>query len=337
MLYWKGCLLFLFLVSAIPTEAQKIPLFKDPVVDTVYIDLLPGKWSLRAYATTPYQIFSIKNKENEQQIKYVPNNLLGVGLGFSYRFLVVDLGLNLKTKISEATSRFDLQVSMMLQKHLVDLYFQTYSGFELTKTPSFESKFREDIRSSALGVNYYYNFNGKKLSLRSAFSGDQLQQKSTGTFALGGYFSWYRLTADSSIIESASQSFFNEYAKLTENKMTGLGISGGYAYSFVFPKNFFLYASAMPGIGLNFGQQKAQESYKPPLGPVGKIGLRASFGYAGPRMYLICSFISDYFFTDLGHQNQYRYNPGKIKLVFGYRLQSKVEFLEKVNEQFHVD
>jgi uncharacterized protein DUF4421 len=332
--------MFVFCLSIIAVNSvysQKIPLFKDPLVDSTYVDLLPGKWSLRAYSSAPYQVFSIRNKENDQQIKYRPNNILGIGLGFSYRFLVVDLGLNLKTKLSDATSRIDLQMSLLMQKHLLDLYLQTYSGFEIAQAPTDQGEFREDIRSSALGINYHYNFNGKKLSFRSAFSGDQLQRRSTGTLTLGGYFSHYRLKADSSIIAPSSQIYFNEYTNITTSNHTGLGISSGFAYSFVFPMNFFLFTGASPGIGLNFGKVEADQSYTPPLGPELKLNVKTSFGYAGPRIYVICSFTSDYYFINLGHQNRFRYNPAKIKLVFGYRLQSKVKFLEKVNDNFKAD
>lgn len=336
--FWEICftsIAFMFFASSI--KAQKIPIFRDPVVDSTYINLLPGKWSLRTFASSPYQAFSIRNKEN-QTVKYIPNNLLGVGLGFSYRFIVLDLGINIKSKDTNATSRLDLQMSILLQKHHMDFYFQTYKGFDLVKSPFGEEQFRDDIRSSALGINYYHNFNGKKLSLRSAFAGDQLQRKSSGTFALGGYFSFYKLHADSSIININNQPFFNEYSNIEENELFEWGVSGGYAYNIIFPKNLFFYSSVMPGVGINFGSiESSGQTYEPPIRPVVKVGLRASVGYAGKRAYGILSFISDYFLIDLGHENHYRYNPGKFKLVFGYRLQSKVKFLEKVNDQFHVD
>ena len=319
------------------TEEEDEPLIKHiPLVDnqappdSAYVTVLPNLWSIRILALAKNQGNSIRNSQSGETVKYRPTNRLSLGLGFTYKFLLVDLGINLKLDKQNATERFDFHGLIITRKYLIDLFLQVYQGYELAKAQGFENPFRDDLAISNLGVNFMRTFGGARLSIKSAFIGSEIQKKAIGAFIAGGFFSNFHLRADSSIIPPARVSDFNDYANLDQIDILNFGVSGGYAYSLVFPKNWFFFLAALPGIGLNFGDLHAEKWYKPPVGPFIKIHARAALGRSSIKNYQIVSFSSDYFFIDFGHGNFYLYNFGKLKFVYGFRLENKKSPLKKV-------
>ena len=160
--------------------------------------------------------------------------------------------------------------------------------------------------------------------------GTEIQKKSSGAFSVGGFFSTYHLKADSSIIPSQRSSEFNSYAEIKQIDLANFGIGAGYVVNLILPGKLFLYAAALPGIGVNIGDVKAEEWYKPPIGPLFKAHFRISVGRTTHKSYQILSYTGDFFFSDLGHDNVFRYNIGKLKFVYGFRLANKKSPLRKV-------
>lgn len=301
----------------------------DFEMDSSYVDL-DRRWSLRAYSLVKFQTIFLKNKSNNQSIRYFPGNPFGVGLGFAYRYLVIDLGINLRLDKDTEASHVDFQGSLFLRTEAFDFFVQRYRGFRGVNFSFKDEKFRDDIKTFALGFDYFHTFNGRRLSIASALQGTSIQKKSTGSFVLGGYFSLYRLASDSSIVPPSEQPNFNDRAQIHETRFTNFGIQAGYAYSLVFPRNYFFFASILPGLGFNFGAIEAGEDYRPRRAPAGKLNLRLAMGRAARQYYTIISFDMDNFLMNIGHQNRYRYSLGKIKLVVGYRMNSQLKALQRL-------
>jgi len=313
------------------TLINRVPLVgRAPPPDSAYIEVLPNLWSLRVSATVKNQGNSIRSRESGGTVRYRPNNILSLGLGFSYKFLVIDLGINLKLNKQDATERFDFQGSIIGRKYLIDAFIQVYEGYKLANVTDAEQPFRDDLKVTNFGVNIMRTFGGSRLSIRSAFIGSEIQKRATGAFIAGGFFSNFHLRADSSIIPPERVADFNEYANLVQIDLLNFGVGGGYAYSLVLPKNWFLFLAVLPGIGLNFGDLHAEKWYNPPVGPFIKIHARAALGRSSIKNYQIISFSSDFFFMDFGHENFYRYNFGKIKFIYGFRLENRKSPLRKV-------
>lgn len=318
-------------------DRQEDPLIKNiPLIDhqrppdSAYVEVLPNLWSIRILAMAKNQGNGIRNTQSGEIVRYRPTNRVSLGIGLTYKFLLIDMGANLRFNKKNATDKFDFQGSIITQKYLIDAVLQIYQGYELIKAQGIENSFRGDLKTSNLGINFIRTFGGSKLSIKSAFIGNEIQKKATGAFIVGGFFSTFHLKADSSIIPPERAPDFNDYAKLDQVGIVNFGAGAGYAYNIIFPKNFFLFLAGLPGIGLNFGDIHAEKWYQPPIGPFAKVQIKAALGHSSIKNYQIISFNSDFFIMDFGHQNLYRYNFGKIKFAYGFRMENKKSPLRKV-------
>lgn len=319
-------LAFLLLLST-ESQSQIIASSLKPEVDTTYVDLKYNKWSLRLLGTYKHQNLFFSNVQGEK-IKYVPNDRTSLGLGFSYKFLIIDLGIRLLLNRDEFTSRFDLQGEVALREHLIDLFVQRYQGFDKISS-SGQDTFLPDMRSWVVGLNYLYNFNHDELTIRSVITGNRLQKKAAGTFLLGGFFSVQDLDSDT-VLVTAADGNFNEYAEMRGSVLNNFGVLGGYAFITPIGKRFFLFGGLMPGVGLNFGKIQGNRSYDLKVNPMAKVNTRAAFGYIDSRWYGGVHYTSDYFIINLQHDNLFRYNIGKFKVVLGYKFNAKNSIIEDV-------
>ena len=251
--------------------------------DSLYYNTYPDTWSLRTYGIIKAQGMQLVNK-NGDRLRYLPDNIFGLGLGVSYKFLMLDLGVTLggPNTISE---RFDFQGSLFMGKNMFDIYLQLYRGFHVVHpenvVPASQEK-RQDIRTVATGINYMYSFKGDKLSARSVFIGDYQQKRSIGSFMVGGFTSFYLMKADSSIVPAGDTRFGDE-AQITNLNLNSTGIAAGYMHIWVLKNGLAIFASVAPGIGLNGGDAKSEEWYSPPYAPVYKIKGNLGINYSMPK------------------------------------------------------
>lgn len=333
---FRLALVFLLFILGESLSAQKIPILSDPKVDSNYIDLLSSQWSLRWIGAFRGFNYRLRDRDNARSLRYKPNNRIGVGMGVSYRAFIFDFGVTLKVEEQKfSTDRFNMQGTLALNQHFIDFNVQTLSGLDLDEPSEELIAFREDMKVSNVGINYFYHSNRRRLSLRSAFVGDRIQKRSAGAITLGGYFNWYRMEADSSVVPSPFRGNFKPESLLTRYESTSFGLSIGAAYTWVLPNKFFLFASPNPGIGINIGTLYTEQGqYDAPVGPNLKLLIKTAFGYAGDRWYASLSFTNDFYFFNIDNNNRYRYDPGRLKLAIGYRLRSKLKILEKADELF---
>jgi Domain of unknown function (DUF4421) len=316
----------ILLGSSQKIKAQKIHI-PEPEVDTSYIKLHYGEWSLRAFGALRYHNLTLKNDQNGK-VRYTPDNPLSIGFGFAYRFIVLDLGLRLNN--DKELTKLDFQSQLLIKNNLIEVVFQSYQGFQ-KKINGSSRGFRKDLKSTIFTLNHFYNINPRKLTLSSALAGNKVQRKSAGTLLLGSYLSYNKVTADSILFSGGD---FNDFGKISNYKMLNLGAYFGYAYTLVLPKKMFLFGFVSPGIGLNFAKIDALETYTPPVFPAGKLHFRVAVGRYSNRTYVILGLTTNLSLINLGHGNRYRQNAGNIKLVFGYRFNSKNKITETIDKTF---
>jgi len=198
---------------------------------------------------------------------------------------------------------------------------QDYKGFNINSSELDREIFREDIRSSAIILTYLHVFNSRRVSVGSVFSGSHTQKKNVGSFLLGGFFSFYKMKADSSIVPTEKQFLLNELSDINGTKNIGGGIMGGYACIFIFKHKLFLFMNFLPGIGLiKKDVSTVAGSYQPSNPWLYRLNLSLSFGYNGPKIFLIITGGNDISVTSLDFGNWGALNVGKAKLVFGYKF-----------------
>ncbi len=311
------------------SAAQKIHI-SDPEVDSSFIQYNKKEWSLRAFGVTKFHNIILKNSD-KTTIKYRPNNPFSFGLGFTYRFLIIDLGIVLNKKAQ--FENFDFQSNLLLKQNLIEFVFQKYQGFYQLIDKS-DKLFRDDLKSTFFTINHFYNVNDKKLSLGTALAGNKIQMKSTGTVILGSYLSYNKIAADSSLVDFSNQPQFDRETRFKTLEMYNVGAYFGYAYSLVLPKNFIVFSNLTPGIGFNFAEATGDETYKPPIFPAGKLNFRIAIGNYSKRIYTILGFNTNLSLINLGNGNSLRHNAGQIKLVIGYRMKKSNKIIETIDKTF---
>ena len=304
------------------------PLFIAPDLDSNYIELQRDLWSIRGFTSLKYHRLGVEDKVEGLKFSYLPNNLLTVGVGIAYRFWLIDLGFGVNPIKENATESFDLQTQVMLaSRHLFQFGLQTYKGFN--RRGDMPDIFRDDIRIFYTGLDYLYFLNYRQLSLRSVFRGDFRQKRSAWSPVGGAFIAGDYVQADSSLIPLHDA---NQAANSVNSYVWVAGIQAGLAGSLVFMKNFLLFGNVLPGIGGEWGKVEARgENFRPKWGPVGKINAQAALLYMHPRFYLGVTGMGHFYFPVVTPDLRYRYQVGKLKLLFGWRFRSRVELLEKAN------
>lgn len=250
------------------------------------------------FTITNTQPDSTDNRVNE--LIFRPNDPLNIGFGFTYKWLGLNMAFNLPfinndDEIYGKTRRFDLSTHIYGRKLIFDLNYQWYKGYYLANpqgvVPGWQEgdpyPHRSDITVTTFGGAGFYVFNHKRFSYRAAFTFNERQKKSAGSWVIGGGFGWNFTKGDSSLVNS---DFIVELDSVSIEKarLGTMYTTGGYAHSFVI-KNFFLSLTLGLGFGLSNDRLEvggvSQEVVK-------KIGFnvvtvfRASFGYNSDDFYI---------------------------------------------------
>jgi hypothetical protein len=310
-------------------------LIKTTSQDSLYVLPMRQYFAIRYYHIIKTTDFSLLNRNLNQRLNFRPNNGLGIGLGFSYRWAALDLGIVLPSTLryrgDNPTTKFDLISSLYGKKHVFDLTLQYYEGYFLSNAsrvfngdiPPGLDDMRNDISSIDLTLSYLYVLNHSKFSFQSSFLADVIQKRSAGSFTFHGFASLYGLDADSALVQYDFNSDLNQQAHINALSNISLGTGIGYAHTFVLPGNLFITLSGAPLLALNASAATVNNPLYDNIEDA-RVNLRLftrnAIGYNGKRFYAVFNLIYDNFFVGLGEQARFEYAPLKVKLFFGYRL-----------------
>jgi hypothetical protein len=108
------------------------------------------------------------------------------------------------------------------------------------------------METFSIGIAGYWIYTSKKFSIRAAFFQNERQKKSAGSLVVRPGFLFYRISSDHGIIPAEIRDEYHIPATnlISSGEFYSLGLSPGYAYSFVFLKDFYLTAAVFPGFAL---------------------------------------------------------------------------------------
>lgn len=105
--------------------------------------------------------------------------------------------------------------------------------------------------NSQFMISAYYFFNHKRYSQAATYSYSKYQKKSAGSWLVGARYIRQKITLDFSDLPASILSYKPKTLPLLNRfNFHDIGVQGGYAYNFVFPHNWVLNVTALPGIGL---------------------------------------------------------------------------------------
>ncbi len=231
-------------------------------IDTNYITPNRYNWAFMMQNTNAYEFYSLRSREDGQRLSFSPRPSIKIGpyLGWRWIFLgyTFDVASFGKGRSSQRTE-FELSLySSMLGCDLI--YRRTGDDFRIHRVSGFgeaaekvEGHHNDGIRLSVTGANVYYIFNHKRFSYPAAFAQSTVQRKSCGTWKLGASITRHLMKFDHTELPteiSANASHpLSESFKFNRIDYMDYSISAGYAYNWVFRRNWLLCVSLSPAIG----------------------------------------------------------------------------------------
>lgn len=290
----------------------------------VFLDRDINNYSLRVFTNYKVKRFRISN--DDYVSRYVPNNKFGVGFGFASSKLLIDIAFNIKSKQKDVTHRFDMQGTTILgKKNYVNFYVQTYKGFNIKNNFEEPFVFRDDIKSKTVGFNMLHTIPDIEFSyslLKAGLDGLDKKYYVTGGVGAFGFFDYF--SADDDILDENSEDYFNEQAHIKRYNSLAVGILGGVLSVFKFTENITASCNMMPGLGVIYKHTTLNDDTLEPSSPMlFKLDYTFAVGYNAKAYYVSLIYGGGLYSTDLGHDNDYRFNLTKAKFAIGYKLGSR--------------
>lgn len=229
-------------------------------LDKEYIEPQHYEFSVMLQATRNYEDFILSS--NGQSIMFSPDQPIRLGPYLGWRWLFLGYTLDLKNmSLFGHNGKREIDFSIYSSQIGVDLFYRrTGNDYKLRQVRmgygidgnKFEDVYFDGLKVGITGINAYYIFNHGRFSYPAAFSQSTCQKISCGSWMAGAGYTKNTLELD-----------FDNLRNLLEDKLgaemevkldSGLmfdhieyhdiSLSGGYAYNWVFAKNWLFCASA---------------------------------------------------------------------------------------------
>ena len=296
--------------------------------DTNYIKSQVDRLSVKLLVLNKFNYFQMTDKYLGNSIRFRPDLGINFGVGIAFKWLALDLSANfgLQEEQIDNTRYRDLQIKAFSSKQYLRARYQYYSGYKIEYIRGFDldlsddTNKRPDIRTIQLGLQYLYVFNCGKFSLRAPFVQNELQRKSAGSVLIGGGFHLYNLDADSSLITTDMDPYFNNSMHISQLNVNTLSVSLGYIYTFVLGKRFFITLGLIPGLGLNGGDYRTE--YREPINAslTYRIKTMSAIGYNGKRFFTGIQGIGGYYPFSLDKKLKIYIGEGRASFCFGFKF-----------------
>ena len=232
-------------------------------IDTSYIEPQKYNFAFMLQNTNTYEVYRLSSSK-EQSITFAPEATVRIGPYFGWRWIFLGYTLDIKhldfwNKNNNPRQEYDLSLySSMLG---LDIYYrktgndykirQLYLGKDIN-TDAIRGTDFGGLTSTIKGFNVYYIFNHRRFSYPAAFSQSTIQRRSAGSPLLGiGYtqhsldVNWGELNRviSNRLGSQVPTNPIDSTLMFSEIKYTDISISGGYAYNWVFARNWVLAGS----------------------------------------------------------------------------------------------
>jgi hypothetical protein len=253
-----------------------------------------------------------------------------MGIGATYNNLTLNLaygfGFLNNNEDKGKTKSIDLQAHLYPRKWALDLLAIKHKGVYLEQGSDAADGldnyyYRPDIQQLLIGFSGYRLLNPQRFSFNAAMTQNEWQKKSAGSLMVGGLVYYGQIKGDSSLVPKQLESSFPKASGIDNINVLGVGIGGGYAYTLVIAKHFFITGSAIVNLNANFSavedmnDQKNKTSIKPSAVYKAAIGYNSdswdiSANWAANGLWVRGNYFSDDFSV----------NAGNYRLIFSKKI-----------------
>lgn len=249
------------LIGALTTFIRN---FSD--VDTTYIEPQKFNYTVMMQNTNTYEVYRIASVGGNY-FTFSPSWSFKVGPYIGWQWVFFGYTFDLKN-ITTGKKKTEFDLSIYSSQLGVDLFYRKtgadykISSFSLGENIEIDKdkmtgQYFDGINVGIKGLNLYYIFNHKRFSYPAAFSQSTIQRRSAGSALCGiGYtqhslnINWERLynKVAENYGHDVAETYMDKNLRIKKVRYIDLSFSGGYAYNYVFARNFLAAASLAIGI-----------------------------------------------------------------------------------------
>ena len=229
-------------------------------IDTCYVEPQHYNWSVMLQATHTYDYYRLSTTgQNSQSFTFSPEPNFKLGPYFGWRWIFLGYTFDLKNiDVSNSSLKQEIVFSLYSSRVGVDVFFRRtgrdYHVRQVSLGDNIDAHGIEGLPFGGInvgitGVNLYYIFNHKRFSYPAAFNQSTRQKISCGSWMAGiGYMHNY-IDLDYDKLETLITDNIGPNVPLSEGlkfnsvEYTDFNASVGYAYNWVFARNFLFCSS----------------------------------------------------------------------------------------------
>ncbi|MDR3711633.1 MAG: DUF4421 family protein [Puia sp.] len=276
----------LLLLSSAGAQTYSAGLPSYPDHDTSYYRSYRGSLMVRLFFSRNYSLLKLDPPGSLPLMKYHANTPLNIGVGFTYKYISFSVSKGLGFLQSDSkkgtTHSFDLQTHIYKRKWSFDALAQFYKGYYLGQPnlgpPGTGYYLRPDMALHSIGVTAYRVLNDRHFSYGAGLSQNALQQKSAGSFLIGGNVFYTAVNGDSSLAPYEVDTLYDK-ANIRKLHLFEIGPGIGYAYTFVYRTHYFALGSVNANFDAYFSREIGNGVRKDRIGFSPNYILRFGAGY----------------------------------------------------------
>ena len=188
-----------------------------------------------------------------------------MAVSYAYMFDISHLISGEKAKhkrmdFSFTCARFSLDFYMMSNSNPTKIH--RFGEYKYKNRYWFTQKFNGLHSDDCYGIYGYYYFNHKKYAQAAAYCFSKLQQRSAGSFILGFAFDHQKFNMDFAELPDYLKEYLLNGQTEYWFRYNDYCVSVGYAYNWVFHKNWLLNVTATPAFGLRRSRSESTDGIK---------------------------------------------------------------------------
>lgn len=275
----------------------------------------------------------IRNQASRKLIDYKTATSTRLGLSFDYRWVAFELFTRIPGPENDErgiTKNSGLYFRANRSRYWANLIYQNFSGFYWANSDPLTQMqqgrnfpLRADIKDRLLQANGFYIFSPNKFSNMAAVGENEHQLKSGGSFFSGFGFIFNRFSGDSTLVPENQSAFFPGERSVLEFVNRSFLVYGGYAYTLVVARHFYLTGYAAPGLARYSTIKRFEENQKEQISGEWALRLdtRIAMGYNSKNYFggvLLTSFFNN---QDLGTGTNFSFGFQTFRIFFGKRFE----------------
>ena len=227
------------------------------IYDTTYIEPNRYNWTVMLQQTNTFERFRLRGEETRHILAFNSQPGFKFGPYLGWRWIFLGYAIDVSTIGGKKSTKTEFELSLYSSLLGCDLlYRKTGDDFKIKKAVGYDQDLTEyygtsfdGISISTIGLNLYYVMNHNQFSLPAAFSQSTVQRKSAGTWKFGLSVTKHNISIDYESLNNQIPGGMSSDMEIAQMHYMDYSLSAGYAYNWVFKKNWLFSADLAPEIG----------------------------------------------------------------------------------------